>query len=128
MEKTFKICDRCFEGGIDEDGMRDQMQVGNFSIATEVRFFIGPDELVADLCQAHQEDLDGLRSQLEAYRPVARPVKPKRQRTRDADSQIAKIRDWARERGMDVASRGRINDEVMAAYEQRDGQASSLGV
>lgn len=60
-----------------------------------------------------------LRDSLNKYVEVARRTQTKRssRRRRSSGPSAAEIRQWARENGMDVSERGRVPEEVRAAYE-----------
>ena len=57
-----------------------------------------------------------LRERIAALRPVA--AEPRTRRDRPADDRSEKIREWARGKGLTVASRGRISAEVVEQYEK----------
>jgi hypothetical protein len=82
---------------------------------------------------AYEIDLNGehaheLRGQLERYVKVARKVtgtagRPaSARRTPAAEARNKEIRDWARERGLGVSSRGRISAGITARYEAENGK------
>jgi hypothetical protein len=81
----------------------------------------------------YEIDLNGehaheLRGQLERYvkaarkvtGPASRPAQARR--TPAADARNGEIRDWARERGLYVSSRGRIPAGITAKYEAENGK------
>ena len=69
-----------------------------------------------------------LREGLEPYVKKARKVtgsaaRPARvRRTAASDAENKKIRNWARERGLDVNDRGRIPADIMAQYETENAK------
>lgn len=73
-----------------------------------------------DLNSEHAQEL---REQLERYVKTARKVtgsagRPARiRRTTANDAKNKEIRNWARERGLEVNDRGRIPADIMAQYE-----------
>ena len=75
-------------------------------------------------CEHAQE----LRAQLARYIKAARKVTgsagrpPRVRKTAASDSKNKEIRNWARERGLDVNDRGRISGDVMAQYEAENGK------
>jgi hypothetical protein len=78
-----------------------------------------------DLNSEHAQEL---REQLERYVKVARRVtaataQPTRvRRTAANDAKNKEIRNWARERGMDVNGRGRIPADIMTQYEEENAR------
>jgi hypothetical protein len=78
-----------------------------------------------DLNSDHAQELRG---QLERYVKAARKVtgpagRPARvRRTTENDARNKEIRNWARERGLDVNERGRIPADMMAQYEAENGK------
>lgn len=55
-----------------------------------------------------------------AARPAGPPA-PKRDRSTATELRKAAIRQWARERGIDVKDKGRIADGIVARYEAEHG-------
>ena len=78
-----------------------------------------------DLNSDHAQELRG---QLERYVKAARKVtgsasRPTRvRRTTANDAQNKEIRNWAREKGLDVNDRGRIPAPIVAQYEAATGK------
>ena len=77
-----------------------------------------------DLSSDHARELRG---QLERYVKAARKVtgaaRPARvRRTTENDARNKEIRDWARERHLDVNDRGRIPADIVAQYEAANGK------
>src|SRR5699024_7153282 len=72
-----------------------------------------------DLTDDHAEDF---REHMQEWLDRSRRVGLARNtaRTGGASSETAKIREWAREQGIDVPTRGRLCEEIMKAYENRD--------
>ncbi len=69
-----------------------------------------------------QEEADEFARVMDKYVSAARRIGGRRQSSRsgktDGDrARLSKIRDWARANGMNVASRGRIAQDVIDAYE-----------
>jgi hypothetical protein len=83
-----------------------------------------------DLCPDHAlKAYDALRPFLNVGTPIAPAAKPKVRRageqrpTRRDPVQVAAIRTWARENGYPVSDRGRIPNDVEAAYNARSRAA-----
>jgi hypothetical protein len=78
-----------------------------------------------DLNSDHARELRG---QLERYTKAARKVtgsagRPSRvRRATDNDARNKEIRNWARERHLDVNDRGRIPGDIVAQYEAANGK------
>jgi hypothetical protein len=78
-----------------------------------------------DLNSDHAREL---REQLERYIKAARKVtgsagRPSRvRRATDNDARNKEIRNWARERHLDVNDRGRIPGDIVAQYEAANGK------
>ncbi len=78
-----------------------------------------------DLNSEHAKDLRG---QLECYVKAARKVTGSAGRsapvrsTRANDARNKKLRNWARERDLDVNDRGRIPADIVAQYEAENGK------
>jgi hypothetical protein len=78
-----------------------------------------------DLNSDHAQELRG---QLERYVKAARKVtgsagRPSRvRRTTDNDTRNKEIRNWARERHLDVNDRGRVPADIVAQYEAASGK------
>jgi hypothetical protein len=80
----------------------------------------------------YEIDLNGkhaqeLREQLERYVRAARRVtgsssRSARVRRASADDKSKEVRDWARERGLEVNDRGRIPAHIAAKYEAENGK------
>src|SRR5699024_1486795 len=72
-----------------------------------------------DLTDDHAEDF---REHMQEWLDRSRRVGLARNtaRTGGANSETAKIREWAREQGIDVPTRGRLAEEVDQAHEDRD--------
>jgi Lsr2 len=80
----------------------------------------------------YEIDLNGehareLRGELERYVKAARKVtgssgRPARARRSSADDKNKEVRDWARERGLEVNDRGRIPAHIVAKYEAENGK------
>ncbi|MGW4843214.1 histone-like nucleoid-structuring protein Lsr2 [Nocardia brasiliensis] len=94
---------------------------GESTAEETVRFGIGGVDYEIDLSA---ENADKLRAALTPWIEAARRVgraprategKPRSVRDR---AQTAAIREWARQNGVEVSSRGRIAAEVVAAYEK----------
>jgi hypothetical protein len=91
-----------------------------------IKFGLDGTHCEIDLNGAHAEELRG---QLERYvRAAARKVtasagRPARGRSASAnDDRNKEIRDWARDRDLDVNERGRIPAGIVAQYEAADGK------
>lgn len=67
------------------------------------------------------ENADAFREYMEKYLKVSRRIGVANNSAK-VNSETAKIRDWAREQGIDVPARGRLSAEVMKAWENRDSQ------
>jgi len=88
-----------------------------------VRIGIGtPDKFVTyelELSAANEKELTDFLSRYQAAGRVVKPSAPKRSAktggTADSD-----IRKWARAKGLDVPARGKISDEIRAAYKARN--------
>ena len=78
-----------------------------------------------DLNSDHAQELRG---RLERYVKAARKVTvpagrtARVRRTSDNDARNKEIRNWARDRGLDVNDRGRIPADIVAQYEAENGQ------
>lgn len=77
-----------------------------------------------DLNCAHAQEL---REQLGRYVKAARKVtgssgRPARVRRAYADDKNKEVRDWARDRGLEVNDRGRIPAHIVAKYEAENGK------
>jgi hypothetical protein len=78
-----------------------------------------------DLNSKHAREL---REQLERYVKAARKVSGsggrsgRVRRTTANDDKNKEIRNWAREKGLDVNDRGRIPADIMAQYEAENGK------
>ena len=78
-----------------------------------------------DLNSDHAQELRG---QLERYAKAARKVTgsagrtSRVRRTTDNDARNKEIRNWARERHLDVNDRGRIPADIVAQYEAASGK------
>lgn len=96
--------------------------------ATEtVRFALDGDYLEIDLTDAHARDLRTIfQPYMEHGRKIIRAAEPKsRTAPRPAPrEQSLAIRIWAREHGLQVNNMGRIPREVIAKYNQAQGQAT----
>lgn len=73
-----------------------------------------------------QEEADEFANVIDKYVSAGRRVGGRRQAPSPASSgpsrgNLAAIRDWARENGYNVSSRGRIAQEVVDAYEAANG-------
>ncbi len=69
-----------------------------------------------------QEEADEFARVMDKYVSAARRIGGRRQSSRSGNTdgdraRLSKIRDWARANGMNVASRGRIAQDVIDAYE-----------
>ena len=90
-----------------------------------IRFGLDGTHYEIDLNDEHAEDLRG---RLERYVKAARKVtgsagRPGRGRSASAnDDRNKEIRDWARERDLDVNERGRIPAGIVAQYEAANGK------
>ena len=90
-----------------------------------IRFGLDGTRYEIDLNHEHAEDLRG---RLERYVKAARKVtgsagRPARGRSASAnDDRNKEIRDWARERDLDVNERGRIPAGIVAQYEAANGK------
>lgn len=67
-----------------------------------------------DLSSAHADEL---RSNLQRWIDAGRKVTSRGRTKRAANSDTAKIRAWAKSKGMDVSERGRVSAKVRAAYQ-----------
>jgi hypothetical protein len=78
-----------------------------------------------DLNSDHAQDLRG---QLQRYVKAARKVtgsagrRSRGRRTTENDARNKEIRNWARERHLDVNDRGRIPADIVAQYEAANGK------
>lgn len=76
--------------------------------------------------EAYELDLDEdsfaqLQKALKKYIAVAREVKaPQNAVTRRPNPETKRMRDWAKENGLDVSDRGRLAPEIIAAYRKKD--------
>lgn len=90
-----------------------------------VRFGLGtPTEFEMyelELTTANEKELQDL---LARYKAAARRVKPEPVKRAKAGTPDFEIRKWARAEGFDVPARGRISDEVRAAYKSRHKTAT----
>jgi hypothetical protein len=90
-----------------------------------IKFGLDGTRYEIDLNGEHAEELRGL---LERYVKAARKVtasagRPARGRSTSAnDDRNKEIRDWARERDLDVNERGRIPAGIVAQYEAANGK------
>ena len=90
-----------------------------------IRFGLEGTQYEIDLNGEHAE---GLRGQLDRYVKAARKVtapagRPARGRSTSAnDGRNKEIRDWARQRDLDVNERGRIPVGIVAQYEAANGK------
>lgn len=66
------------------------------------------------------ENADAFRDHMEKYIEVSRKVGVANNISRTGNSESAKIRDWARKAGIEVPSRGRLSEEIVKAYENRN--------
>lgn len=88
-----------------------------------VRFGIGtPDKFVTyelELTNANEQELEDF---LRRYKKAARIVKPDapKRGPKIGGSADSEIRKWARAAGMEVPARGKISDEIRAAYRDRN--------
>ncbi|WP_280186324.1 MULTISPECIES: histone-like nucleoid-structuring protein Lsr2 [Nocardia] len=87
-----------------------------------VRFGIGtPDKFVTydlELTTANEQELEDF---LSRYKAAARIVKPEASKRsgRASGTADSDIRKWARSAGLEVPARGKISDEIRAAYKAR---------
>lgn len=70
-----------------------------------------------DLTEDHAEDF---RQHMQEWLDISRRVGAANNTARGVNSETAKIREWARGQGIDVPTRGRLSEEVMKAWENRD--------
>jgi hypothetical protein len=76
----------------------------------------------------NSDHAQGLRGQLSRYVKAARKVTvpagrtARVRRTSDNDARNKEIRNWARERNLDVNDRGRIPAGIVAQYEEANGK------
>ncbi|MFD4407595.1 Lsr2 family protein [Nocardia sp. NPDC058499] len=88
-----------------------------------VRFGIGtPDKFVTyelELTTANEQELEDF---LSRYKDAARVVKPNapKRGTKTGGSTDSEIRKWARNADLEVPPRGKISDEIRAAYKARN--------
>ncbi|KQO03070.1 hypothetical protein ASF21_01660 [Arthrobacter sp. Leaf234] len=85
-----------------------------------VRFGLDGVQYEIDLSEAHASEL---REALAAYVGAARRSNQTKQRSGSASApsasrnqEAAQIREWAKENGYNVSSRGRVNSEIVEAY------------
>ncbi|TKV28905.1 Lsr2 family protein [Arthrobacter sp. NamB2] len=83
-----------------------------------VRFGLDGVQYEIDLSEAHASEL---REALAPYVGAARrSSQPKQQRSSQPapsrNQEAAQIREWAKENGYNVSSRGRVNSEIVEAY------------
>jgi hypothetical protein len=85
-----------------------------------VRFGLDGVQYEIDLSEAHASELRGA---LADYVGAARRSNSSKQRSNTSgtpapsrNQEAAQIREWARENGYDVSSRGRVNSEIVEAY------------
>ncbi|MPY12142.1 Lsr2 dimerization domain-containing protein [Arthrobacter bussei] len=85
-----------------------------------VRFGLDGVQYEIDLSEAHASEL---REALAAYVGAARRSNQTKQRSSSAgapsasrNQEAAQIREWAKENGYNVSSRGRVNSEIVEAY------------
>lgn len=86
-----------------------------------VRFGLDGVQYEIDLSEAHASEL---RSALSGYVGKARRGGQSKQRSTTSsgssspsrNQEAARIREWARENGYNVSSRGRVNSEIVEAY------------
>ena len=85
-----------------------------------VRFGLDGVQYEIDLSEAHASEL---RAALNDYVGAARRSNSSKQRANASSApapsrnqEAAQIREWARENGYDVSSRGRVNSEIVEAY------------
>lgn len=94
-----------------------------------VQFGLDGKRYEIDLTGANATRLrDGLAEFVAAARKAARPdkdkpAKPDHPGKRSDRDQNAAIRQWVRDNGGDIADRGRIPDDILAAYERGDTAA-----
>lgn len=87
-----------------------------------VHFTLDGVEYMIDLTS---KNADSLRSAIAPYCEAARRVGGrKRNRSKSARDHSARIREWARDRGMKVSEKGRIPGPVVAEYNSSVGQAA----
>lgn len=70
-----------------------------------------------DLTDDHAEDF---REYMQEWLDRSRRVGLASSTQRGANSETAKIREWARGQGIDVPTRGRLSEEITKAYENRE--------
>lgn len=113
MEKTIRVCDHpeCIEADEVSDVTRE------FELQGQKRKI--------DLCHSHDIQFLAFQEQAKSWYERSREVeKPARVRTpesrekRSNRSKTANIRSWARQNGYDVAERGRLNPDIVTAYEK----------
>ncbi|WP_331765069.1 histone-like nucleoid-structuring protein Lsr2 [Nocardia sp. NBC_01388] len=88
-----------------------------------VRFGFGtPEQFTTydlELSTANEKELEDF---LSRYKAAGRIVKPDTAKTAGRTNSTAdsEIRKWARSKGLDVPARGKISDEIRAAYKTRN--------
>lgn len=70
-----------------------------------------------DLTDDHAEDF---REHMQEWLDRSRRVGVASNSQRAANSKTGKIREWARSQGIEVPTRGRLSEEILKAYENRD--------
>ncbi len=86
-----------------------------FGIGTPAKF----ETYELELTTANEQELEDF---LKRYKAAARTVKPEptKRTGKTGGTADSEIRKWAREQGMNVPPRGRIGDDVRAAYKARN--------
>ena len=70
-----------------------------------------------DLTDDHAEDF---REHMQEWLDRSRRIGVAHNSQRGANTETAKIREWARGQGMEVPNRGRLSEDIMKAYENRN--------
>lgn len=88
--------------------------------ASPVEFSIGSDAYTIDLTEDNEQALrEALAPFIEKAEKITRRRGGANTRTAPKRSNNTAIREWARENGYDVSSRGRIAADIVEAYEAR---------
>lgn len=92
-----------------------------------LHFMVENDAYVVDLSPAHAQDFrELLQRYIEAGRKLpAGYISGKKTTTSRKNPETALIRQWAKEKGLDVADRGRIHQDVVEMYHAEKSERST---
>lgn len=87
------------------------------------RFGYGDIEYETDLCAAHDLELGSVLGEFAAYARPTGPVQQVKRRDRQQEKDgAAECRKWARQKGIEVAERGRISPTILAQFRAERGR------